>query len=145
LASAEDTSKDLPFLKPLGLIALVCLMLLTTFSTLKAQMSPESASSVPQNPAIKSQVTEGPLSVTRHSIVIKGKHFDYTATAGYLPMKDETGQVKAYIVFVAYARDGVDPSKRPITFAYNGGPGAASTWLHLGALGPTGGVDSRKV
>jgi carboxypeptidase C (cathepsin A) len=78
----------------------------------------------------------GASSVTHHSIGINGSTFSYTATAGYLPMKDETGNLKANIFFVAYVKEDEDKAKRPITFAYNGGPGASSTWLHLGALGP---------
>jgi carboxypeptidase C (cathepsin A) len=76
------------------------------------------------------------LSITHHSIEVNGKNINYTATAGYLLMKDESGKPRADIFFVAYVKDDEDKSKRPITFAYNGGPGASSTWLHLGALGP---------
>jgi len=76
-------------------------------------------------------------SVTHHSIKINGHTLDYTATAGYMPMKDEAGKLKANIFFVDYEKDKQgDKSRRPITFAYNGGPGASSIWLHLGALGP---------
>jgi carboxypeptidase C (cathepsin A) len=74
-------------------------------------------------------------SVTRHQMTIGGKPFAYTATAGYLPMKDESGKLKANIFFTAYTKDGASP-RRPITFAFNGGPGSSSVWLHLGALGP---------
>lgn len=74
--------------------------------------------------------------VTQHEIQLGGKPLRYTATAGYMPMKDEEGKLKANIFFVAYTRDGGDPSRRPVTFAYNGGPGSSSVWLHLGALGP---------
>jgi carboxypeptidase C (cathepsin A) len=74
---------------------------------------------------------------TQHEIQVGGKPLRYTATAGYLPMKDEEGKLKANIFFVAYTRDGVsDPARRPVTFAFNGGPGSSSVWLHLGALGP---------
>jgi carboxypeptidase C (cathepsin A) len=68
-------------------------------------------------------------------MTIGGKPFAYTATAGYLPMKDESGKLKANIFFTAYTKDGASP-RRPITFAFNGGPGSSSVWLHLGALGP---------
>jgi len=57
--------------------------------------------------------------------------------AGTLLLKDEAGKPKAHAFFVAYTRDGMgEPETRPITFAYNGGPGSASIWLHMGALGP---------
>jgi len=56
-------------------------------------------------------------------------------TAGYLPMKDEEGKLKANIFFVAYTKEG-SGARRPITFTFNGGPGSSSVWLHLGAVGP---------
>ncbi|HEX4961273.1 MAG TPA: peptidase S10 [Thermoanaerobaculia bacterium] len=76
-------------------------------------------------------------SVTKHSITIDGKKIDYTATAGNYLMKDEDGTPKASMFFVAYTRDGVkDPSDRPVTFSFNGGPGAAAVWVQYGAFGP---------
>ncbi|HTQ27087.1 MAG TPA: hypothetical protein VMI35_03130 [Puia sp.] len=76
-------------------------------------------------------------SVTKHSVKIDGKIINYTATAGTLQLKNEKGEPIALFGFVAYSKDGEpDPSKRPLTFAYNGGPGSSSMWLHLGALGP---------
>ena len=77
------------------------------------------------------------LSVTRHAIRINGKTIRYTATAGYMVMKDESGAHKASIFFIAYEKDGyADKTNRPLTFAFNGGPGSSSVWLHLGAIGP---------
>lgn len=77
------------------------------------------------------------LSVTKQQIKIGTQVISYTATAGYMPVKDENDSIKARLFFVAYTKDGEsDPSKRPIMFAYNGGPGSASLWLHMGALGP---------
>ncbi len=78
---------------------------------------------------------EKPPSVTHHEIRIDGKPFRYTATTGYMPMKDETGKLKANIFYIAYSKDGGSP-QRPITFTFNGGPGSSSVWLHLGAVGP---------
>lgn len=104
------------------------------------------------------QPEEPKLSVTQHTVVIGGKTISYKATVGYLLLKQETednhpqkpdddkkpapdaqkDNLKpwAKIFFIAYTRDGMDPATRPVTFAFNGGPGAASVWLHLGALGP---------
>ena len=73
---------------------------------------------------------------THHQITLNGKTLHYTATAGRLPIKDPTGKINAEMFFVAYTLDGADPAKRPLTFSYNGGPGSASIWLHMGALGP---------
>lgn len=77
------------------------------------------------------------LAVTHHSISIQGKPLRYTATTGYMPMKDAKGTVIARLFFIAYTKDGVaDPHQRPVTFAFNGGPGSSSIWLHMGAVGP---------
>jgi carboxypeptidase C (cathepsin A) len=76
-------------------------------------------------------------SKTQHEITIGGKKISYTATAGTLVLKKEDGKPWASMFYTSYTRDDVqDASKRPITFCFNGGPGAASVWLHLGALGP---------
>lgn len=80
--------------------------------------------------------TDG-LSVTHHTLNAGGNDIPYTATAGYMPMKDERDSVKARLFFTAYTKDGVsDPSTRPILFAFNGGPGSSSVWLHMGLIGP---------
>ena len=82
------------------------------------------------------------LSVTEHELAIGGKRIKYRATAGYMAMKDAKGEkTKANIFFVAYTKLGteaekIDPAKRALTFSFNGGPGSASIWLHMGALGP---------
>ena len=81
-------------------------------------------------------MAEVPPVETHHELSIGGKVLRYTATAGRLPIKDAEGKIEAEMFFVAYTRDGTDPATRPLTFAYNGGPGSASVWLHMGALGP---------
>ncbi len=81
-------------------------------------------------------VTEVPPVVTHHQISLNGKTLSYTATVGRLPLKREDGRVEAEMFFVAYTLDAQDAHKRPLTFAFNGGPGSASIWLHMGALGP---------
>ena len=83
------------------------------------------------------KVPEPSLSVTSHTIQLKGEPLKYTATVGYMLLREETGRPRANVFFTAYTKDGVeDKSRRPITFAYNGGPGSSSTMLHIGALGP---------
>jgi len=74
--------------------------------------------------------------VTHHKISLDGKALKYTATAGRLPIKRGDGKIEAEMFFIAYSVDGQDASKRPLTFAFNGGPGSATIWLHMGALGP---------
>jgi carboxypeptidase C (cathepsin A) len=86
------------------------------------------------------------LVVTKHSVRIGGKEIKYTVTAGTMVLKEETAdrekdaegeKPRAQVFFVAYTKDGNgSKSKRPITFSFNGGPGSASVWLHLGVLGP---------
>lgn len=76
-------------------------------------------------------------SVTKHRLAAGGLRFDYTATAGTLIVRDDAEKPIAALGYTAYVRDGVaDRSKRPIVFAFNGGPGSSSVWLHMGVLGP---------
>ena len=93
----------------------------------------------------KDKVTTPPpedrLSATQHKVTIDGVEVSYTATAGTLVLREETDKdgekAKASVFFVAYTRDGVkNAADRPLTFAFNGGPGSSSVWLHLGLLGP---------
>ena len=81
-------------------------------------------------------VSEVPPVVTHHQITVNGSLLKYTATTGRLPLKRGDGKVEAEMFFVAYTLDGQDAAKRPLTFAFNGGPGSATIWLHMGALGP---------
>jgi carboxypeptidase C (cathepsin A) len=74
--------------------------------------------------------------ITKHQVNINGQVISYTTTTGYLPLKDQHGKIKANIFFIAYTKDGVNKDTRPITYAFNGGPGSASIWLHMGILGP---------
>jgi carboxypeptidase C (cathepsin A) len=74
--------------------------------------------------------------VTHHQMTVDGKLLRYTATTGRLPIKRGDGKIQAEMFFVAYSLDGADAGKRPLTFAFNGGPGSATIWLHMGALGP---------
>ena len=112
-----------------SIYVILVLFLIFQFPNLSAQESSK------KKPPPK--VPEPSLSVTSHTIQINGKPLKYTATAGYLLLREETGRPKANVFFTAYTKDGVkDKSHRPITFAFNGGPGTSSVWLHLGALGP---------
>ena len=131
-----------------------------------ACLSPLAAEPAPSPADSKSGDEKTPkpdhVSVTEHSITVNGQVLKYKATAGYLTLSDEnegkddksdsdTGhpapsaapgqpdaeKPKARIFFIAYTREDAGPvSTRPLTFAFNGGPGAASVWLHLGELGP---------
>lgn len=81
-------------------------------------------------------MTEVAPVVAHHQVTVAGKALKYTSTAGRLPIKRADGKIEAQMFFVAYTVDGQEVSKRPLTFAFNGGPGSASIWLHMGALGP---------
>ncbi|MGX4641492.1 S10 family peptidase [Massilia sp. SYSU DXS3249] len=70
-------------------------------------------------------------------ITLDGKPLDYTATTGHLTATDlQTGQPAASFFYVAYTAGTQAAAQRPVTFFYNGGPGSASIWLHLGSFGP---------
>ncbi len=75
-------------------------------------------------------------SVTKHDWSEGGRTVHYTATAGNLLIRDEQDKANGSIFYVAYTEDGVDAKTRPVTFFYNGGPGSATIWLHMGSLGP---------
>ncbi|MCE4513886.1 S10 family serine carboxypeptidase-like protein, partial [Xanthomonas hortorum] len=69
----------------------------------------------------------------RQSTRVAGRTLSYTATVGTLPVRDAQGKTTGEVVFTAYTVDGKD---RPVTFALNGGPGASSVYLNMGAIGP---------
>ncbi len=98
------------------------------------QVPPATQASTPPPPAPGGDK----LSVTEHEITLPSGPLKYRATAGTLVVKDEAGKPKADFFFVAYEKlprpDNV--ADRPITYLFNGGPGAAAVWLHLGAAGP---------
>jgi carboxypeptidase C (cathepsin A) len=75
--------------------------------------------------------------VTEHKVTLPdGRILAFTARAGSLPLVDEAGKLQAEIAYVAYTMPGKEGAPRPVTFALNGGPGAASAYLNIGALGP---------
>ena len=99
-----------------------------------------SATPATERPEFKDQVVS-----TRHATRINGKTLAYTATCGTWVMREEHDKDGEHLgqkptsamFFTAYIKDGVkDPAKRPIMFCFNGGPGSASVWLHLGLIGP---------
>jgi carboxypeptidase C (cathepsin A) len=87
----------------------------------------------PQRPAVPAPL---PAATTSHSLALPGRTLHFTATVGAIRLTDAQGQPQADIGFTAYVLDGADAATRPVTFAINGGPGAGSVWLQLGALGP---------
>ena len=74
--------------------------------------------------------------VTQHTARINGQTVNYTAEAGWLPIRED-GKITAKMFYVAYTRNGIqDLSTRPLLFSFNGGPGTASVWMHMGYTGP---------
>src|ERR1700738_1834891 len=104
--------------------------------------APATPEAKPVTPEPKTVATPGmpmaepPLPPDAHaeqSIQMEGKTLHYTATVGTLPVRDSKGALSGEVVYTAYTMEGKD---RPVTFAFNGGPGAASVYLNLGAIGP---------
>src|SRR5699024_8517529 len=77
-------------------------------------------------------------STTSGSVTIEGgTTVDYKAVAGTIPLFNDDRDTTAHIFFVGYFKKGVkDLSRRPVMFLYNGGPGSATVWLHMGSFGP---------
>ena len=78
-------------------------------------------------------------STSEGSVSVEGKRIDYKAVAGTLVLHgsgDKEDEPQVSMFYVAYFKKGVDAAKRPVTFIYNGGPGSATVWLHMGAFGP---------
>lgn len=87
------------------------------------------------NAAVKSELPKGQVFESKQSVVIDGKTIALNAKAGTLQLKDENNKPIALFGFTAYFKE--NPEKnRPIVFAYNGGPGSSSYWLHMGIMGP---------
>jgi carboxypeptidase C (cathepsin A) len=106
----------------------------------KAEMKVDTAAKLktdePTKDKAKTSSDEEPV-ITHHHVRVDGKDLAYTTTVGLMPIKDTKGEVEARIFFMAYTLDGAAAAaKRPLLFSFNGGPGSASVWLHLGALGP---------
>src|SRR5438132_5005456 len=81
-------------------------------------------------------VAEEKISQSSHTIRLDGREIKYSATAGTLPIRLDDGKIAARMFFVAYTKDGEDAKTRPVSFLYNGGPGAATIWLHMGSFAP---------
>jgi carboxypeptidase C (cathepsin A) len=116
----------------LGLLVVACL-------ALPALAEDEAAEAAAEPEAVAAPATDGRLPAartTRHSVDLGDRVLDFRATAGALTLTDRSGKAEAEIGYVAYVLDGEDMADRPVTFAVNGGPGAASAYLHLGVLGP---------
>jgi carboxypeptidase C (cathepsin A) len=122
--------------------ALLLAMLLVGLVPVHAQERAAPQEKPPSQPQSNAKAGPGllallpPDSVTTHTIATETGPLSYRATAGTLPVFDASGERKAEIFYTAYVRDRDASAPRPLTFAFNGGPGAASAFLHLGLVGP---------
>jgi carboxypeptidase C (cathepsin A) len=112
------------------LTTLVALLALapSTISPAFAQLAPDSTTTkaVPPDSSV----------VTRHTITVDGKAIRYAATTGNIVLRNDSVGGTASVFYVAYTAEDADVRTRPVTFVYNGGPGSASIWLHMGSFAP---------
>ena len=137
-----DAKGFFPSLRVGVVCALAGLMLMGAIGLAQAPRKPEPASegATAAEPEAKK---DGALPVpaetkveTKHDWTAGARAVHYTATAGTLQIKDDEDKVIGMMFYVAYTEDGVAAESRPVTFLYNGGPGSASLWLHMGSVGP---------
>lgn len=127
-----------------GLLPLLFCSMLTGVSAETQRDLPKSAPAHKGKPVKKSGSTSNkfeenvPKVIERQaSVTIEGQKIDYTVKTSRLVIKKDDGKARASVFYVAYTRNGIkDSSKRPVLFAFNGGPGSSAVWLHIGALGP---------
>jgi carboxypeptidase C (cathepsin A) len=90
----------------------------------------------PSSPASAEQHRLPPDSTTKQTLALPGRTLAFTATAGSIRLFDDKGEPQADLAYTSYQLDGADARTRPVTFLFNGGPGAASAWLQFGDAGP---------
>src|SRR5580704_17796534 len=121
--------------KNLGVLLALALALGTISASLHAQEKDAKPADKPAEAAPAPAKEES--SITDHTIKLGGQTIPYKATAATILIKNEKDEPTALIYYTAYTRsDAKDLSQRPVSFVYNGGPGSASVWLHMGAFGP---------
>lgn len=106
--------------------------------TLALADAPKSSEAAAKEAAKETPAEKLIAPVTREAVVeISGKKIPYKVTTGKIQLKGDDGKVRASIFHVTYERSDLkDTAPRPVLFAFNGGPGSSSVWLHLGVLGP---------
>lgn len=98
--------------------------------------SGRSGSQTPATPSAAESHRLPPDSTTKHTLTLPERTLSFAATAGSIRLFDDKGEPQADIAYTSYQLDGADRRNRPVTFLFNGGPGASSAWLQLGDAGP---------
>src|SRR5215470_19322973 len=126
--------------RPLLALAALCFLAFSCLPAIaqtdKDKPSDKTAEKAAPEKADKDRPGLPPLPPDAHvqqSIELNGKTLHYTATVGTLPVRDKEGKEAGRVVFTSYTVEGPN---RPVTFAFNGGPGASSVYLNFGAIGP---------
>ncbi len=121
-------------------LLMFCAMMLMASSVTFAQRKekPPTTTNVPveQKPATPFSYKYSQSSMTNGTVTVEGQAISYEAKAGILVLRNAIDTPVLAMSYVAYFKSGTDKSKRPITFIYNGGPGSATIWLHMGCFGP---------
>ncbi|HVH71069.1 MAG TPA: hypothetical protein VNB49_08185 [Candidatus Dormibacteraeota bacterium] len=127
--------------KSISSVAVLILLWLGRAGTARSQ--PPAQERAARAPEAKSDekcdaaATKEESSVTDHSIRVGGQTISYKATASTTLLKNDKGDPTGLLYSVGYTKNDVnDLSTRPVSFLYNGGPGSATMWLHMGAFGP---------
>jgi carboxypeptidase C (cathepsin A) len=140
-AARKIRARRKSFLAALVLFFVCCLILPAAFGQDEKDKPPgdqaKASEAKPAPPSAEAGPPKEESSFTDHTIRIGGQMIPYKAVASTTLLKNDKGEPLASIFSTAYTRSDVkDASQRPIAFVYNGGPGSASVWLHMGAFGP---------
>jgi carboxypeptidase C (cathepsin A) len=119
-----------------SILSLPVAVLFLAMSSAAAQQAPPAPRPGGEQAGAEASLLPDEPVVTQHTARIRGESVAYTAEAGWLPIRQE-GKTVAKMFYIAYTRNGVqDLSRRPLIFSFNGGPGTASVWMHMGYTGP---------
>lgn len=116
-------------------LSAACLGIPLAFAQESGASKPDAAAAKEPTPAPTPAPAPSPA-ISHRRITLAGKPIAYTATASTIDLKDAKNEPIARMFSVAYTLDGADAKQRPVTFLFNGGPGSASIWLHMGSFGP---------
>lgn len=122
--------------RTLASLTLAVVLLLVPTAVAQQPRGGDPAPSGPGKAGKEAELLPNEPVVTQHSARIGGQTVAYAAEAGWIPIRDD-GKLVAKMFYIAYTKSGVqDASSRPLVFSFNGGPGTASVWMHMGYTGP---------